>query len=346
MLKLKAYISVLFALIICCGCPSSTNKVDTTDNTVDSLKAKPQNPSIQLITSRIEKDTTNAELYFNRANFYLQDKEVGYAAADILKAMELDPSQAKYYLLAKDILVESGDGEAAIKILENGLGQLENNVDLLTEKAKMHFYMRQYSPAMITFAQTLKLDPTNPDIYFFMGFTYKETNKIEKAIKSFEKAIEFNPDFYEAIMQLGLLHSQNNNDLCISYFDNALRLDPQSTEALYAKGLHYHNNEKFDKALATYRNILDIDRQNHLALFNMGHIYYNQSVIDTALQHFNMVVGVKPEYADAYQMRALCHEAQNNFDKALKDYTSALNLNPEHEAAKLGMERVKNKISS
>src|SRR5690349_7628569 len=60
-------------------------------------------PPADALTAQIAKDSTNPELYYQRAKWYLSAKKIKAAENDIVKALSLDSSKASYYLLMADI---------------------------------------------------------------------------------------------------------------------------------------------------------------------------------------------------------------------------------------------------
>lgn len=48
----------------------------------------------------------------------------------------------------------------------------------------------------------------------------------------------------------------------LDYFDQALTIDPNFTEAWYAKGVAYHNMMRYDEAIQCYNQALMIDPEN------------------------------------------------------------------------------------
>ncbi len=330
------FLSLLF--FACIGESNQTSN-DASANNIEENEII--SPKIKLLSERIESDTSNAELYFARANAYLIERNIQGASGDILKAMQKDSSQAKYYLTASDILLQSGNGSAAIKILQNGLGRLPENTTIWLERAKLHYYMRQYDEAILSFSKLLKIDKTMPEAYFFRGLMRKEMKETDRAIKDFETAIEHNPDFYDALMQLGLIYSETDSKLSIAYLDNALRLDPQSTEALYAKALIFQNGNKLNESIKAYNQIVALDKQNVNAYYNLGVIYFNKDSLSKAIKYFDMASAIEPTYYRAYYMKGIYWEQTKNFEKAKAEFQNALSINPDHELSKEGLNRVK-----
>ena len=88
------------------------------------------------------------------------------------------------------------------------------------------------------------------------GFNLKEKGDTSAAIKTFQKAVENNPQYFEAFMQLGMLMQAQNNKLALNYFNNALKIKPNSEEALYGRGLWYQDHNDFNKAIQDRKSVV------------------------------------------------------------------------------------------
>ena len=58
------------------------------------------------------------------------------------------------------------------------------------------------------------------------------------AESSYQTAIEMDANYYAAMIQLGWIYAQQQNDLAITYYDAALEIYPESMEAIRNKGLY------------------------------------------------------------------------------------------------------------
>jgi len=147
-------------------------------------------------------------------------------------------------------------------------------------------------------------------------------------------------DFYEAYMQLGLLHLNQPNSLAKDYLKNALRIDSNSLEALYAYAIACQEKGDYNEAIETYYKILSIDEYRE-PYFNLGFIHQEYlKVYDVAIEHYTKAIEVEPKYVDAYYNRALCYELQDELKKAEKDLRYALELSPQYTNAAIALERV------
>lgn len=96
----------------------------------------------------------------------------------------------------------------------------------------------KYDEAITQYREALKRDPKNHVAYNLLGMAYRfKFNQLgaekyrEKEIESFEKAIQYEPDFWVAYKNLAatLYYSGKKND-AVPYLKKALELQPNDPE--------------------------------------------------------------------------------------------------------------------
>ncbi len=335
-------ISLLFAFLLlfsACDTGSQEGKKEPVKKHLE----KSASPQLSLLNERIEEDPKNAELYFSRANLNLELGDLLGSTTDYRKAIQLDPDNASYYLALSDVFYRNYDLKQAIDLLEKAVNRKED-LSFRLELAKYYLVVKEHTQSLHHISQAMLLDQTNPRAYFLSGLVLTESGDTASALRSYERAVEYDSDFYEAYMQLGLLADKTDSPYTIKYFDNAIRIDTLSTEARYAKAMYYQNRQQYEEALATYKDILKVDAQFEKSYYNSGYIYYAQKDYQTAYENFNIATRLDPAYADAYYMRGLCSEEMNELDKALKDYQKAMTFSQDkHILASKGIDRLKAK---
>lgn len=103
--------------------------------------------------------------------------------------------------------------------------------------------------------KALKRDKKNAEIYVAMGDAYRKLIDASKAIVSYDRALEVNPSFAEAMYKKGRIYkSQKNTEIYVDRFTKAYMMDTVYTPALYELYYHYYNRNvvKADKFLKAY----------------------------------------------------------------------------------------------
>ena len=330
------YIILCLILLIASSCQTDVKQA------ADSEQKQEEKPGNKLdeLSVQIEQDTTNAVLYFDRANAYLAERDVSSAADDVLKAMELDPKNSKYYQLASEILLKINDSESAINMLKRGLHIKPFNIPMRLEIAKLYLITKDYKSCEKNLNTVLNFDESNATAYFYKGMLSKEQSQPADMIEHFKKAVQLDPDNLESHMQLGLNYSSQNNPIAIAHFDNVIRIDETSLEAYYAKALFYQKNNDFPEAKKIYKQINANFPPYYNSLYNIGWMLFQEDSVELAQKHFNMAVKAAPSFSNGYHMRGLCSEVLGEKEKAIADYEQCLVFKEDHTQALEGLKRL------
>jgi tetratricopeptide (TPR) repeat protein len=319
--------------IVSCTGGKSPNNATQVVSTGDTL--------IDRLTAAIYDDTTNAAAYFNRSLAYAKKDFYDLAFADISKAVELDSSKAEYYLHLADMSFRLNKTRATRDALMRVRIIDPNNYDAALRLAELFLYVRQSDLSLKYLDTVLTKDPLNEKALLMTGFNQKEKGDTAGAIKTFRTAIDNNPKFYDAQMQLGVLMQAQNNKLAVDYFTNCIKINPNSEEALYGRGLWYQDHDELNKAIQDYTSIILINKNNSQAHFNLGYIHQIYlKVYREAIKHYSNAIDANPKYYQAYYNRALCLETLGDIGNAKTDYQKALELKPDYPVAREGLERV------
>jgi len=299
---------------------------------------------INYYTGQITAHPNDAGSYWNRGNLEMLNKNYGAALGDLTKAVTLDSTKSDYfYSLANAEFITGHTHESRDAFLIS-IRLNPKNTDAILKLAELYFYVEKYADAMSLIDQAIKVNPFIAREYFLKGMIFREQHDTGKAISSFQTAVEQDPNYYNAFIQLGLLFASKGNPIALSYYDDAATLQPQNPEPYYNKGMFYQFGGDYEDAIKTYRELLLIDSTYKNAYYNLGVIYnVNKSDYSTSLNYFNKAIQCDTAYFMAYYGRGNCYEMMKQPNKALADYAHAYRINPAFKAAEEAYKNLKSK---
>lgn len=301
-----------------------------------------ENAALDSINKVILEDPNNPNLYFERAKIHYFEKDVASSLSDVGRAMSLDSLNPDYYMLLADLKLISKQSRESKEALEKAHTIAPKNVDVLLKLGELFMVVQDADASFKYLNDALKIDIHNARAYQLKGFNYKYLRDTLNALSSFQTAIEQDPNDYDSYFQIGLFYANINNPLAEDYFNNALKVRPNSLEALYAKGLHFQEMGKTREALDVYNEIIALNPKYFNAYYNRGYVYLLQlQNYDSAAYEFQRAIDFGPKnYFEAYYNLGLAFEQKKDLVKATAAYRNSLDINPQYDLAAKGMERV------
>lgn len=335
LMKLRNFFLLLssFALLGFSSCGGNETKPVT-----DSLAGK---DSITVINELIRRDPGNLDLYLRRSKILMQKKDYEGSLMDVNRILAIDSTNPNYLIAGADIYFFTGKITRTKQLLERAVKVNPDNVDCLLRLAQLHHYLTNYDEEIVLLDKVLQIDVHNSQAYFMKGMLFKEKGDTAKAISSMQTAVEQDPDHYNAYIQLGLLNAAKKNPLAETYYLNALKINPNSEEAMYNLGMYYQETDNYNAAIETYTTLLKVNPHHFDAHFNLGMLHtVKLNVVDEGMKYFNLAIEDNPKDPRGYYGRGYCFEKKGDVTNAMSDYKMALTVDPTYENAALAISRL------
>ena len=174
----------------------------------------------------------------------------------------------------------------------------------------------------------------NAKNYFHQGLKHHNQEEYDLAIAKYNQAILLHPKYADAYNNRGNIYDhQGKYDLTLADYSQAIQLEPKYAKVYYNRGIIYSNQGKYDLALADYNKAIQLKPKYANAYNNRGNIYDNQGKYDLALADYNQAIQLEPKYAEPYNNRGWAYDNQGKYDLALADYNQAIQLHPRYVKA-------------
>lgn len=160
--------------------------------------------SIELIEmpvmSHLPADTA---IYFNTGLVASFAKNHQEALKYYEKAKNMNYGGGNLYVLIKDQYIALNDSARAEKVLQDGFAKFPNDNAIVIELTNYYITAGKSKDALEYLRIAKELEPTNASLYFAEGFLFEKLEEYEKAIASYQHAIDVNPDYFDALYNLG-----------------------------------------------------------------------------------------------------------------------------------------------
>jgi len=166
------------------------------------MKLKQPKAAIEVLQQALEKNTDDPQLMALLGSAYLHSGEQEKGTEMLGKAIAIEPDLAILRTELAMSLLAQGETEEAITELKSAvdLGQDVVQADILLVLS--HLQKKEYEKALEASKALEKRMPKSPVPYNLTGLAYLYKNDVELASKRFNKALEIDPYFFTAEMNL------------------------------------------------------------------------------------------------------------------------------------------------
>lgn len=156
----------------------------------------------------------------------------------------------------------------------------------LTPERRGDLFMvrRMYREAIEAFSEGPKNDP---QIVCKTGIAYHQLSQLDKAKKSYERAIKLKPDYAEAHNNLGVIYyAQRNYRRAINSYKKALQYSPGSASIHMNMGTALFARKRYQEASDMYRKALELDPEVFEHRGSYGVLLEERTIEERAKFHY------------------------------------------------------------
>jgi len=219
-----------------------------------------------------------------------------------------------YQPLSRDVTVSQLEINPKVVLVMKKLESLEASKIKDTEslaiidRATQLFNEKNYDESLTLLQQFLEKNPQAYQIHILIGDCYREKGDLDKAIESYNKAIE---------------EAKKDEKMGKEI----------TAKALAAIGNCYINKGDFETAQSFFKQSIDTFPENEALAYNVGEIYFSSQKLDEAIQYFTIATQIKPDWPPPYYKLGLVYLNKADYEKAKEYLKKFIELEPESELA-------------
>jgi len=185
---------------------------------------------IRVLEELFRSDRENVELGFYLAETFFSGGELDRASAYFKKILAADPNHFEALVYSGIAASESGDTAAAEAALHRAIERKPDAFLPHFALGTLYAHLSRWEDAEAALGRALDCAPV-PSAHILLGNVLREKGELTRAIHEFEEAIRLAPESEEAVFQLGLCYLDKNwHKRALECFQQALEKNPRRLE--------------------------------------------------------------------------------------------------------------------
>ncbi len=331
------FLLLSISLFFFASCESDKNS----DNKVEpAIISSGGSPLIEKLTQEIKDNPKDHTILYKRAKIFAQKGDRELAIIDLEKAIQFDSLQPSYHHLLADCYLDNLQSRKALQQMKRTMSIFPKRIPSLLKLIEYQIILKQYDDTFKSLELLLKIDPQNAEAFFMTGVLYEDMGQKDKAVKAYQKAVQYDSDLLDGWLGLGNLLAEKKDKNAGRCYDNALRIDSENVYAIEAKASYLANNGQPLESLPLFRKIIKINPQIASAYYNIGIAYLKLDSIPQAYNHFGLATKMDKMYIEAYYYKGYSASLMGNKELAKKNFEQVLKFDPDNKAALDALKRL------
>ena len=204
----------------------------------------------------------------------------------------------------------------------------KDNLDEILVEALKNHKKNNFKVALSLYNKILNFNPNYVNAYINLGILFNQLGDFSKSISSFKKAIVLNPQNLEANTNLGVLFNQSKAyKKAIFHFEKVIQINPNYVAAHFNLGNTYKELKDYTKAIKSYNDTLLINPEYIDAYNNLGNIFAQLGKKQEAFKCYKKAILINPNYFEGYNNLGNIFKKMNKYNDAKQCYEKAIYIN-------------------
>jgi tetratricopeptide (TPR) repeat protein len=303
-------------------------------------------------------DKAAAYYHFTMAHTY-EEEMAAYGRSDLVSkaieeyrlALEADPTSEYLSSGLAELYARTGRIRDAVSEAQDILKRDPQNLE--AHRLLGHIYLRSLGDmqggngsdnvlklAIEQYEQIIKLDPKSVDDHIMLGRLYHADNQMKKAQDEEQTALKLSPDSEEAVATLAMFYSEAGDATKAAETLSSIPEANRSAKLYLMLGGTYDQQKDYKKAIDAYQRAIALDRDNLDAIRGLAEALLNDGQTAKALQQFQVIADANPEDARTYIRIAEIYRREGKLDQALQSLKKAQSMVKDSDQISYGIAEI------
>jgi Tfp pilus assembly protein PilF len=192
---------------------------------------------------------------------------------------------------------------------------------------------KKYSDAEPELTALVREQPNNPLVHRQMGLYLDARGRTADAEKSFERALELQPDSQSSLVELTTFYLRTKQaDRAIQRINS---IPDSKKQAFHYEllGSVYAQTGNLKESEIAYRTALEKDPSGTTAVANLANFYIQSGRLEEGLKALDLLTTKSPSNSGAFTVKGMIYQKQEKIADAKQNYALALKADPNNETA-------------
>lgn len=206
--------------------------------------------------------------------------------------------------------IRRGNLDKAVEKFQLTIEILPQRIDGYKNLAYTYTQVQQDSLAIETYKKAIQIDPNDMELHTFLGILYYRNKMYEQSIAAFQpiltkgdpKSKAYSEALYYTAYSYDLL---GQSEKAIETYNSALQASPDDKDLIFNLGRLYYMQTNYEKAIEYFGKVLAADSTDFDANIHIGNSYIQLKKFKESLPYLERATRLQPDNPNAWYFLAV-----------------------------------------
>lgn len=190
---------------------------------------------------------------------------------------------------------------------------------------------KMYVNSIVESQKAIELNPNYFEAHCNLGSSYATKGLFDDAIDEYRRALEIRPDRNDVRNDLSkVLIKENRYDEAIVELKKIVEALPKDKVAYFQLGFVYGRKGAYNEAIKAYKKSLALDSNQPNVHYNLAFTYGMNGMVDEAMRENKMALKLRPNYVEAMNNLAIEYTDKGMYDDAISELQKVIRIKPDY----------------
>ncbi|MEI8139836.1 MAG: tetratricopeptide repeat protein [bacterium] len=260
----------------------------------------------------------------------LHKGDVSKAISECERAVELDVNHVESMRFLAELYIRIGQPDRALALLKSVWSRYSGESFIYVLKGAAYSVKNDFTQAADVYREMIKKIPDSPQGFYLLGLALRRLNQENESIPIFEKALELEPNFMEALEQLvGVMAVRSQSwDSSVKRIEKQIEKVPDAAGNYYLLGNALSQKKDWDQAEKAFLKAIDLKPDIAAAYVGLSYVYIATHREEQALEKLDSALSVNSNSVASLMLKGTLLMNKNDPAHAALQYQRVLVVNP------------------
>lgn len=223
--------------------------------------------------------------------------------------------------------------------LYQAASELESPEAVYYEKLGAAFTaLKEYERAIVSYEKALQLDNKNVNTYKNLALLYIQEKQPGEAIRVYGDAVNVSEDYVYIVKDIASeMKKKGMKKELKNLYQAAYKFKTDNPTYYKELGYAFSKLKEYGRATTTLNKAIKLAPQDHRAYVQRGVAFRKKGDFDNAIGTYKQAIKLNPGDASLHNMLAIAYGRKGDFKNAKESYRNALKIDPDYIKAKVNL---------